>query len=408
MSTALTIIDKARNAITPIEKSFSAVEGLKLSFQKEMGFAIQILSNPKNQYLAGLALANQQDIQTAVYNVALTGLSLNPILRHGYLLPRGGRVIFEPSYMGLIEVLIQAGTIIQMWGYLVHENDYFLPQFGTNPGVEHTKDIKRPLGKIVGAYAVALLPNKERQFELMTIEEVMRIKARSEAVKAGKGSPWDSDPEEMIQKTVFRRIFKRLPKTNLSEAALNALQIFDDNNAIDYDAALPPSENDPAASIRAARLNGNQSKQLPAVNPTETPTQDAVIAPETSASAEQPPIDEKERLVREAIEKGEQKIAKYSTTDELNDIHVTISNLQNPVVKDALIAALLDRSNELGFDFDSGTEKFVEIADEPITEAPEDDIPEPPPAMVAPPPRVNMAAVMEQREQSKKVPDFSF
>ena len=44
--------------------------------------------------------------------------------------------------------------------------------------------------------------------EVMTTEEVERIRARS---KAGKEGPWVTDWNEMAKKTVFRRLSKWLP-----------------------------------------------------------------------------------------------------------------------------------------------------------------------------------------------------
>jgi recombination protein RecT len=394
--TSLSIVERAQSVIAPIEHDFSSVEGLRLNFQKELGFALLALNNSSS--LANAALTNPNSLKAAVYNVALTGLSLNPVLREAYLIPRKGKVCLEPGYIGFIKILTDTGSVKRVWAHIVYSNEVFEPQYGTNPKIIHIPmmdTVKR--GKVLAVYACAELANGTTQFEIMTESEVLTIKARSEAVKYalkdGSKTIWDTDEGEMFRKTAIRRLFKYLPKTEIPQSTLNALDVFDENNELE--AANP---NDPAANIRAARLNSGANKQLPSSNPVES-----------EIPTSYPPVeDEKERLIREAIEKGEQKIAKYSTTEELNDIHVTISNLQNPVVKDALIAALLDRSNELGFDFDSGTEKFVEITDKPITEAPENDIPVPPPAMVAPPPRVNMAAVMEQREQSKKVPDFSF
>jgi recombination protein RecT len=60
-------------------------------------------------------------------------------------------------------------------------------------------------------YMVAHFKDGGSHFEWMTVGEVMRIKARSSAVRSGKQTPWDTDASEMIRKTVIRRGWKYLP-----------------------------------------------------------------------------------------------------------------------------------------------------------------------------------------------------
>lgn len=397
-TTELTVIEKAKDVIAQAEKDFTAVENLKLSFQKEMGFAIQILE--KNKYLTGLALANPADLRTAIYNVALTGLSLNPVLKHGYIMPRGGKIIFEPSYMGLTEVLIQAGTITQLWAYLVYEADSIHIELGATPNIIHTQNIMKSRGRIVGAYAVAVLPSGARQFEIMTYEQLMKIKARSESVKAGKGSPWDNDEEEMICKTVVRRIFKKLPKTSLSESALTALRIFDENNAIDFNAPVGVNENDPAIKIREAQLK-EQPKQLTETVPVHTELQ----PPEPT------PVEDKEAKIQAAIEKGLAKISQLTTAIEFNENSELIGTLQNPIIKETLADALIEQARLNGFELNHERGQFEEVeTDETIIEPEvfEEPVPEPAKAQTAKPaPAINMQEVYKANAQSKKA-SFSF
>ncbi len=98
----------------------AAAADAAISWKKESQFAIQLFQ--ANDYLAKTALANPISAQNAVINVAAIGVSLNPALKHAYLIPRGGRVCLDISYMGLLNLAIESGSI--MWGQavIVHEN----------------------------------------------------------------------------------------------------------------------------------------------------------------------------------------------------------------------------------------------------------------------------------------------
>lgn len=241
----------AKQAMEQMQDRFMRVEGVKLQFERELGFALQILR--KNTYLMKIATEDKVELQAAIYNVALTGLSLNPVLKYAYLLPRSGKICLEPSYMGLIKVLTDAGSIKQVWADVICEHDYSQIKRGTNPSIEHTYGIEEERGEIVGCYAVAVLANGATQFEVLQLSEVENIKRRSEAVKSGKGSPWDSDEAEMFKKTAIRRLFKYLPKTEIPEQTLQTLEIFDRNNAI---------ENESSKSVAATNQNKEKARLL--------------------------------------------------------------------------------------------------------------------------------------------------
>ena len=79
---------------------------------KEKQFAIQALSS--NDYLAKVAEGNRTSLQNAIINIASIGISLNPALKHAYLVPRKGGVCLDISYMGLLHLAQSSGVIL--WG----------------------------------------------------------------------------------------------------------------------------------------------------------------------------------------------------------------------------------------------------------------------------------------------------
>ena len=199
--------------------SFLKVGVSEEQFNREAGFAIQAFRN--NTYLATM---DKQSIKDAVVNVALTGLTLNPELRLGYLIPYKGKLFFRSSYMGKREILLRSGMVRDIWCELVYKNDLFKIEMGTERKIVHEPDTFGDRGELVGGYWCAILQNGERPFGTMTKAEIDVISQRSESVKAGKSSPWISDYAEMAKKTIINRAFKSLPKTGISDDCLRAME----------------------------------------------------------------------------------------------------------------------------------------------------------------------------------------
>ncbi|NEM96194.1 recombinase RecT [Pontibacter burrus] len=217
-----------RDIVVAARPKFEAVKS-NLDFGKEAGFALQILQ--KNTFLAK---TNPESIKNAIVNCALTGLTLNPVLKLAYLVPRKGECVLDPSYMGLIKVLTDAGSVKNIYAEVVYESDHFFIEQGTNPKIDHKPEVLGNRGKKIGVYAVAFLLNGGYQFEFMRADQVNAIKQRSEMGKKNDGS-WKTDEDEMWKKTVVKRLYKYLPKSEISEAVVKALQLENQNNGIDFD-----------------------------------------------------------------------------------------------------------------------------------------------------------------------------
>lgn len=270
MSTAIERFNPEQQMLT-VRDRFVAVAQSNIDFDKEKSFAMQILNN--SDYLFSAAQQNPESLINAVYNVALTGLTLNPVLKFAYLLPRKKKVILEPSYMGLIKILTDAGVVKSIRAYVVRKADLFSYELGTQPFIKHVPSAESG-GEIIGAYAIAELAEGGTQFEVMTRQEIDIIMNRSESVKAGSSSPWKSDYSEMARKTVIRRLYKYLPKTQIRN--FDALVAVENE---EYDDAEIVTEK---ASIFSDSL---QAEAQPAVK--QLPTQVVVQQP-IKQQAEQP------------------------------------------------------------------------------------------------------------------------
>ncbi len=209
------------------KRAFLNSGGTEQQFNREVNFAVQLLMN--NDYLFNCAVSHPDHFIESIKNISLTGLTLNPELRLAYLVPYKGKVKFQSSYMGKVDILMRTGVVKWIEANLVYERDTFFASKGTEAKIFHQPDyFSKERGEIKGGYWVAELPNGKKAFDVMPLSRIMEIRQRSEAVKAGKGSPWDTDPTEMMRKTILNWGYKSLPKSGLSEDLIRVLEIEND------------------------------------------------------------------------------------------------------------------------------------------------------------------------------------
>lgn len=188
-----------------------------INFEKEAGFAIQVLQN--NDFALKIATANRQSVINAVTNVAAIGISLNPAKRQAYLVPRDGRICLDISYMGLIDLAVATGSIRWAQAELVRANDNFALNGFDAPPTHVFNPFSKDRGEMVGAYVVVKTADGDYLTTTMGKEDIDAIMSRSQSVKSGKSSPWKTDYGEMAKKTVVKRAYKYWPKNDrLSEA----------------------------------------------------------------------------------------------------------------------------------------------------------------------------------------------
>lgn len=197
--------------------------GSGISFEQEAEFAIQSLMN--NDYALGIATrspAGRQSVINAVKNVAAIGVSLNPARKQAYLVPRLNRICLDISYMGLLDIAMQSGSI--RWGQakVVYQQDYFEDRGIDKEPVHRRQPFAPDRGPVVGVFVTVKTNDGDYLTETMTVNEINDIRARSESAKKGKG-PWVTDWTEMAKKTVVKRAYKYWPKTDRLGEAIHYL-----------------------------------------------------------------------------------------------------------------------------------------------------------------------------------------
>lgn len=227
-------VENLKQLVAKVEPDFNQlakVHGVAMTFARECAFALQILKD--NDYLMSRALKNQDSLKFAILNVAAVGLTLNPVEKLAYLVPRGDGVCFDPSYRGLTKLATDAGSILWAVAEIVCEKDKFEKRGFSEPPV-HEFDPFDNGGKIKGAYCVAKTPHGDYLTTTMSIDEIYAIRDRySESFKSGKKSPWKTDETEMIKKTVIRRAFKSWPMSKADPRIAKALELIGEDDVIE-------------------------------------------------------------------------------------------------------------------------------------------------------------------------------
>jgi recombination protein RecT len=190
-------------------------------FKKEVSFAIQAANS--NEYLSN---ATPASVAKAIFNLAMVNLSLNPVQKLAYLVPKSikGQVeaVLMPSYQGLVQLILEGKSVKRINARVVYDGDEFEYSLGLEDKLEHKP--KNKTKEVTHVYAVAFLEDGTPQIEVMTREEIDGIKMRSDSGKKNTG-PWVTDYSEMARKTVIRRIYKYLPKGTNHELVSEAIKL---------------------------------------------------------------------------------------------------------------------------------------------------------------------------------------
>lgn len=194
-------------------KQIKSVIASNVTPEKMARIALNELRN--SEFLAKCAIQSPESFLNAIIQASHLGLEIGGTLGQAYLVPFKGEIKMMPGYRGLLSLARRSGEITSINAEIVYEQDEFDLSLGMEAKVTHKPKIRGNRGEPVLAYMVAHFKDGGHHFEWMSIEEIMSVKERSSAVqsakKNGKQTPWDTDRDEMIRKTVIRRGWKYLP-----------------------------------------------------------------------------------------------------------------------------------------------------------------------------------------------------
>lgn len=232
------------------EPQFSTIaeaDGAQVQFTKELSYASQIVAGSE-----ALQRCSTESIRAAFLNVAGLGLTLNPSMKLAYLVPRKGRCCLDISYIGLLHVATESGSVAAAKAEIVRANDQF-EYHGPFQAPKHKYDpfaTNESRGIIIGVYCLARLPDGTAIVDTMNLETLSQIR---DASKSSRDSPWASWPEEMCKKAVIKRAYKTWPQRPRMSKTVDYLNNEEGNAApLDITPPRPALRNDPTQAARAA------------------------------------------------------------------------------------------------------------------------------------------------------------
>ena len=218
----------------------------------------------------------------------LSAMGLEPDGRRAHLVPfkdrnNGYHCSLIVDYKGIAELVRRHGDVAHIHCDCVHENDDFECSFGTGGRLRHVKELRDP-GPIYCVYSFVRLRDGTEEFDIMSVEDVERIRTRSRSGDDEK-APWTTDWNEMAKKTVFRRHSKTLP---LSPAVREAIEADDEEQYTEKErfAAAKPAV--ATVAVGAPRPPRRTTRPEPVNNEGGFP--EAPPEPSEPPEAEQPQI----------------------------------------------------------------------------------------------------------------------
>jgi recombination protein RecT len=269
MSTQLTtVIDQVRTQLTAMTPQFKAA----LPTHVSPGRFVRVLMTAI-QTTPSLLSADRRTLFAAATKAAQQGLLADG--REGVIVTFKDQAQWMPMTAGIMKLVRNSGEISTWSVQAVYENDSFDFCLGDEEHITH-KPALANRGKLIAVYSIVTMKDGEKSREVMSVEDVNAIRARS---RSGNSGPWVSDFAEMAKKTVVRRHSKRLPLSTDIDGAIR-----DDDELFMPPAAPEPT---PAAAEPAAEGNKRPSRlQKVAAQAPQQPDDDGVI------DMEQQPTDD--------------------------------------------------------------------------------------------------------------------
>lgn len=210
----------ARKDLERMQPQFEAALPAGISAERFSRVVVTALqANPK------LLEVDRNTLWQACMRCAQDGLL--PDAREASLVIYGNRAQYLPMYGGIIKKLQSSKEIIELYAHLVYEHDEFTFLQGDDEKIIHSPQVFGDRGRFLGAYAIAKTLNRGIYREFLTAEQINKIRSSSRA--SGKG-PWVDWFEEMVKKTVIRRLAKRLPMQEINQVIKSVDEFYSARN----------------------------------------------------------------------------------------------------------------------------------------------------------------------------------
>ena len=255
MSTQITVIDQVRTQLTAMQPQFAAALPKHVSPER----FVRVLMTAV-QTTPALLNADRRTLFASAMKASQMGLL--PDGREGAIVTFKDQCQFMPMVAGVMKMVRNSGEISTWSVQAVYENDNFDFCLGDEEHITH-KPALSGRGKLIAVYSIVSMKDGEKSREVMSVEDVNGIRARS---RSGNSGPWVTDFAEMAKKTVVRRHAKRLPLSTDIDGAIRE----------DDDLFMPPADTpqEPAEAAPAPNVNKRPSRLQKVAEQAPTPQAD--------------------------------------------------------------------------------------------------------------------------------------
>jgi recombination protein RecT len=200
--------------------------------QRFIALAIRAVSDPK------FDKCTPESKIDCIIQSAAAYLELGTVDKLAFLIPYDNVLTFQPSYVGKIKRIIDAGVALDVYAELVYENDFFEESAGSERRINHKPLRFKDRGRLVGAYAVAQLTNGATAYEVLELADLDAIEKAALRISRGKPSPaYQFFGGEMKKKAAIHRLVKRLQgdRRNPEASERLAATLSADERQFDFD-----------------------------------------------------------------------------------------------------------------------------------------------------------------------------
>jgi recombination protein RecT len=221
-----------------------------------------------------LAKCEPQSIMAAVTRCAQDGLL--PDGREAAIVRFGDQATYLPMIGGFRKIAADYGWSLRT--VAIYEHDEFAYELGEHPQVVHRPArLLEDRGNLIGAYAIGVHESGRREVEVMSAEDVEKVRAVSRAKNAG---PWVEWTARMYEKTAGRRLFAKLPLADRDRVQ----RVLDAEEALPADAAVALYGNEANIELEAAA----EAPQVGGANGGAQPVEGSAAPPAEAFSGEEP------------------------------------------------------------------------------------------------------------------------
>ena len=246
----LTVVDQVRNQLTAMQPQFAAALPKHVNPARFVRAVMTaVMTNPS------LLDVDRRSFFGAAMRASQMGLLTDGL--EGVIVVFKNQAQFMPMVGGIMKLVRNSGEISTWSVQAVYENDHFDFCLGDEEHITHKPSLSNR-GKLIAVYSIVTMKDGEKSREVMSVEDVNAIRARS---RSGNSGPWATDFAEMAKKTVVRRHSKRLPLSTDIDGMIK-----EDDELFMPDQTAPaaaPAPEAPSAAKRPSRLQ-KVAEQAPA------------------------------------------------------------------------------------------------------------------------------------------------